>query len=149
MTEPNAKKQLDIRVTRSLDEAMFDYLSSGKGIEKLRELYQENELLKNQNAKLNDEINKHKGEWIGTKLSARQAQKNTDMVLGILNTWLFYQQEMRPISIQEKRHPVLAFFESEHRRMLDEIKQRAVYNDEPKAPLTHQDTTFLDEDNPF
>lgn len=150
MNEKHSKKQIDIRVTQALDEDLFNYLFSGKGIERVRALFEENVFLKAQNEKLIGEINKYKGELIGIKLSSRQSQKNTDMMLGIFNTWLFHQSQMSPISIQEKKHPVIAFFETEHRKMLDDIKQRGVYDDKPKQE-TKQDVTFpnFNEDDPF
>lgn len=149
MTE-NKKKQIDIRVTQASDKDLFDYLSEGKGIENLRALYAQNVWLKQQNSKLTEDVNKYKSELVGIKLSARQAQKNTDMMLGIFNTWLFHQGQMNPVSTHEKKHPILAFFESEHRKMLDDIAQRKVYQDKPKEEEKSLDKfPNFNDDDPF
>lgn len=150
MSNSTSKRQIDIRVTRTSDEELFNYLSSGKGIERLRELYQQNKDLKVQNQKLVDEINKHKNTLVGIRLSSRQAQNNSDVMLGIFNTWLFHQTEMTPISLQEKKHPLINYFESEHRKMLDNIAQRKVYGEKiTEEKIVDHTPLNIDDEDPF
>lgn len=151
MTEKSSKIQIDVRVTQNLDEGLFNYLSTGKGIERLRELFVQNQLLKSENEKLVEEINKHKNTLIGIRLSSRQSQANTDVMMGIFNTWLFHQSQMTPISLQDKKHPIISFYETERRKMLDNIAQRKVYNEKVNDEQTEEISTkkVEIEDDPF
>ncbi|AYG01140.1 hypothetical protein [Lactococcus allomyrinae] len=130
MVEKNQTQEFNIRINQSRDNELFDYFSVDNKLEKLRTLFALNKQLEERNKELTEELSKYKNDLVGIKLSSRQAQKNTDMMLGILNTWLFSQNLTQPISLQEKRHPLIGYFDSEYRRMLDNVMQHRTFNDQ-------------------
>jgi hypothetical protein len=149
------KSKIDIRILKDRDPELFELFDgSFPAVKVLRELVAEKAKIEAENQDLKLKSEQMKNDLTGIKLSARQAQKNTEMTLGILNSWLFSQQVHSPFSRREKQHPYLAYFETDYRRMLDDIAQRKVYKDKEKnssAPTS--DATFLDhalsDDNPF
>lgn len=147
----NGKTQLDIRILRERDPELFEVLNvPGRSVEKLREIVLENERLQEENEGLRQGLEEFQNNLVGIKLSSRQAQKNTDMLLGIVNILLFTQQMPQPFSHQEKQHPYLAFFDTQYRNMLDDLVQRRVYKDKKSQDeVVSEVSTFETEDNPF
>jgi hypothetical protein len=151
----NSKTKIDVRVVQERDPVLFEVLNnSGRPAVMLREIVTEWMSLKEENEKLKENIKQAKNDLTGIKLSARQAQKNTEMILGIMNAWLFTQQVPQPFSREDKQHPYLSYFDTEYRNMLDRIAQQKVYNDNKKrTSRATSDGTFLDsdlsDDSPF
>ncbi len=157
MTEQN-KNKIDLRVTKEQNQRLFDYLndpSKGKPRENLARLFTDYEFLLEQNKRYQTEIEATKNQLTGIRLSSRQAEKNTNQLLGIVNTWLFYQAPMTPASISEKRHPLLAFFETEHKTMLDNVAQSKVYPKKKEVEVPDELTSLIGsvpppvDENPF
>lgn len=157
MTQQN-KNKIDLRVTKEQNQRLFDFLndpSKGKPRENLARLFTDYEFLLEQNKRYQTEIETTKNQLTGIRLSSRQSEKNTSQLLGIINSWLFYQVSMTPVSISEKRHPMLAFFETEHKAMLDNVAQAKVYPKKKIEEVPDELTSLLEavpppiDENPF
>ncbi|MDR2976710.1 MAG: hypothetical protein LBV19_05295 [Streptococcaceae bacterium] len=149
MSKNDNGKRISIDIFQDRDPELFEYFSNGQTIKLLREKFQESEELKSKISTFEDYVLKQRSDLVGIKLSSRQAQKNTDMLLGIVNTYLFTQENLRPVSPQEKKHPLLAFFDTEHRNMLDDVAQRRVYSDKPKSQAGSPEQEKKDYQSPF
>ncbi|GAB2022329.1 hypothetical protein RyT2_14030 [Pseudolactococcus yaeyamensis] len=144
-----AEDFVDARIYKSKQEDLFKLLVAEKHKPTiLGKILSERNFYQSEMEKLQAENQSLRADLVGIKLSSRQAQKNTDVILGVLNHWLHQQPTYQiPIDKQTNRHPFLAFYETQHKQMIDDVVQRKVYSDKAKKEVAETDDTS--DYNPF